>query len=148
MLNTVNRPNPVLAHLGASSWAATVPASESRGFGSPSTHMPCEACGAIAASLIFIDGTTLDDFEKCARLMYPDTPAAALRSGLSVLPWKWPEPERAADILKVWPTREPLQRIRPQEFNPKVIASSSSIARARAKPNSPVTRCHLATSLL
>ncbi len=29
-----------------------------------------------------------------------------------------PLPERPADILKIWPEREPIQRLRPDEFNP------------------------------
>ena len=29
-----------------------------------------------------------------------------------------PPAERPADILKVWPEREPVRRLRPEEFNP------------------------------
>ena len=31
-----------------------------------------------------------------------------------------PLPERPADILKIWPERERVQRLRPAEFNPQL----------------------------
>jgi hypothetical protein len=95
-----------------------------------SKHMPCARCGAIAASLIFIDGTTLDDFEKCERLMYPEYSRGSAPVWIIGPPvGSGPEPERAADILKIWPTREPLRRLRPQQFNPicdRIVAEHCS----------------------
>jgi hypothetical protein len=81
-------------------------------------HMTCERCGAIAASLIFVDGYEAYHFEECARAMYDDysrrfAPVWIIGPPLG----DGPEPERAADILKVWPTRAPMQRLRPAEFN-------------------------------
>jgi hypothetical protein len=31
-----------------------------------------------------------------------------------------PFPERPADILKIWPSREPVRRLRPDEFNAEI----------------------------
>ncbi len=83
-------------------------------------HMPCERCGTIAASLIFIDGTERCDFEDCARMMYPEYSRGAAPVWIIGPPvGSGPEPERAADILKVRPKREPIRRMRPAQFNPK-----------------------------
>ncbi len=84
-----------------------------------SKHLPCARCGVIAASIIFIDGSAPDDFDTCARLMYPEYSRSAAPTWIIGPPvGGGPEPERAADILKIWPTREPLRRLRPNEFNP------------------------------
>jgi len=40
-----------------------------------------------------------------------------------------PEPERAADVLKVWPKLEPMRRMRPAQFNPmcdRIVAEHCS----------------------
>ena len=82
-------------------------------------HMPCERCGTIAASLIFIDGTERCDFEDCARMIYPEYSRGTATVWIIGPPVRsGPEPERAADILKVWPKREPMRRMRPAQFNP------------------------------
>lgn len=82
-------------------------------------HMQCERCGTIVASLIFIDGTEPCDFEDCARLMYPEYSRGTAPVWIIGPPvGSGPEPERAADILKVWPKREPIRRLRPAQFNP------------------------------
>jgi hypothetical protein len=31
-----------------------------------------------------------------------------------------PFPERPSDILKIWPSREPVRRLRPDEFNAEI----------------------------
>jgi len=94
-------------------------------------HMPCERCGAIAASLIFfIDGTERCDFEDCARMMYPEYSRGTAPVWIIGPPVRsGPEPERAADILKVWPKREPMRRMRPVQFNPiceRIVAECCS----------------------
>jgi hypothetical protein len=82
-------------------------------------HMQCERCGAIAASLIFIDGTEPWDFMDCARLMYPEYSRGTAPVWIIGPPvGRGPESERAADVLKVWPEREPVRRMRPAKFNP------------------------------
>lgn len=83
-----------------------------------SKHMPCERCGTIAASMIFIEGTDPHDFEVCAREMHPDYSSRSTPTWIIGPPvGDGPEPERAADIVKVWPAREPMRRLRPAEFN-------------------------------
>jgi hypothetical protein len=93
-------------------------------------HMQCERCGAIAASLIFIDGTERCDFEDCARMMYPEYSRGTAPVWIIGPPARsGPEPERAADILKVWPKREPMRRMRPAQFNPicdRIVAEHCS----------------------
>ena len=83
-------------------------------------HMQCERCGAIAASLIFIDGSESCDFEDCARLMYREYSRGTAPVWIIGPPvGRGPEPERAADILKVWPECGPIRRLRPAQFNRK-----------------------------
>lgn len=93
-------------------------------------HMPCERCGAIAASPIFIDGTERCDLEDCARMMYPEYSRGTAPVWIIGPPVRsGPEPERAADILKVWPKREPMRRMRPAQFNPiceRIVAEHCS----------------------
>ena len=80
----------------------------------------CETCGANVALLIFaeqaIDPGGLEDG---VRLMYPkivelDVPTWVIGPSVG----GGPPAERPADILKVWPEREPVRRLRPDEFNP------------------------------
>jgi hypothetical protein len=84
-----------------------------------SKHMPCERCGTVAAAIIFIEEPERHAFEDCARLMFPEYSRLAAPVWIIGPPLgDGPEPERPADILKVWPEREPMQRLRPDEFNP------------------------------
>ena len=39
--------------------------------------------------------------------------------------------DRPADVLKVWPTREPIQRLPPAQFNPAKNAQRSKIESAK-----------------
>mgnify|MGYP001569025604 CR=1 FL=1 len=84
--------------------------------------MQCETCGASVALLIFTDDATdrggLFDY---ARLMYPKVVE------LNVPTWvigppigSDSPPERPADILKIWPERESICQLRPDEFNPMI----------------------------
>jgi hypothetical protein len=102
-------------------------------------HMQRERCGAIAASLIFIGGTEPCDFEDCARLMYPEYSRGTAPVWIIGAPvGSGPEPERAADVLKVWPEREPIRRLRPAQFNPiceRLVAEHCS--RKRSQPGRP-----------
>jgi hypothetical protein len=82
--------------------------------------IPCERCGAVAAMLIFAPkATDSGRFEDYARKMYPQY------NRLNVPTWiigpalgEGPLIDRPADMLKVWPTREPIQRLPPAQFNP------------------------------
>ena len=81
--------------------------------------IPCERCGAMVALLIFApEATDPGRFEDYARLMYPEytrrnLPTWIIGPALGT----GPVIDRPADILKVWPQRAPIQRLRPAEFN-------------------------------
>lgn len=70
------------------------------------------------ALLIFADEATgHGGLEDCARLMYPKVKEMDLPTWV-IGPTDEPSPDSPADILKIWPEREPMQRLRPDEFNP------------------------------
>ena len=91
----------------------------------------CQRCGAGVALLIFADeATDVGGLEDSARLMYQQMRATNLPTWVIGPPrGTEPLPERPADTLKVWPTREPVQRLRPEEFNPMLDA----LARAHGR---------------
>jgi hypothetical protein len=81
--------------------------------------IPCERCGTVVAMLIFApnaaDAGHLEDY---ARKMYRHY------NHLNVPTWiigpalgEGPLIDRPADVLKVWPAREPIQRLPPAQFN-------------------------------
>jgi hypothetical protein len=82
--------------------------------------IPCERCGAVGAMLFFApEATDPGRFEDYARKMYPqynhlNVPTRIIGPTLGERPLI----ERPADVLKVWPTREPIQRLPPAQFNP------------------------------
>ena len=89
-----------------------------------STLIPCETCGAGVALLIFAPGATdMGRFEDYARRMYKHIEEMSVPTYL-IGPelGDGPMQDRPADILKVWPEREPMQRLRPDEFNPLLEA--------------------------
>ena len=81
--------------------------------------IPCERCGTVVAMLIFApNATDPGHFEDYARKMYPhynqlNVPTWILGPALG----EGPLIERPADVLKVWPAREPIQRLPPWQFN-------------------------------
>ena len=80
----------------------------------------CERCDAGVALLIFALGATDPGrFEDYARRMYQqvvqmNVPTYVIGPALG----DGPLMDRPADILKIWPEREAMQRLRPDEFNP------------------------------
>ena len=84
--------------------------------------IPCDRCGTVVAMLIFApEATDLGQFEDYARKMFPefarlDVPTWIIGPALG----SGPPPDRPADILRVWPTRAPVERLRPAEFNPVI----------------------------
>ena len=86
-----------------------------------SKHIQCERCDAIVALLIFADNATdQGGLEDYARLMHAQVRAFNVPTWV-IGPPTGAEPlpdERPADILKIWPEREPVQRLSPEEFNP------------------------------
>lgn len=68
--------------------------------------------------LIFADDAkTPDRLEDYARLMYPTYSRVNLPTWVIGASFG-NTPESPAYILKVWPEREPVQFLRPDEFNP------------------------------
>jgi hypothetical protein len=84
--------------------------------------IPCERCGAVVAMLIFVPvATDPGRFEDYARKMYPqykhlNVPTWIIGPALGERPLM----DRPADVLKVWPAREPIERLRPAQFNARV----------------------------
>lgn len=82
--------------------------------------MQCHTCGAFVAMLVFAPGATdTGRFEDYARLMYPEYSRRGLPTWI-IGPALGPAPEDPADILQVWPTRKPIQRLTPGQFNPRL----------------------------
>jgi hypothetical protein len=96
-----------------------------------SKMMQCERCDAGVALLIFADrATDHGGLEDYARKMYAQVKQVNLPTYVIGPPvGDEPLPERPADILKIWPEREPLRRLRPDEFNPILEA----LARAHCR---------------
>jgi hypothetical protein len=122
---------PLGLELAARLEAATGPAPAS-GLAAPPPRPPepreiiesklitCERCGAPVALLIFApEATGPGHFEDYSRKMFPEY------TRLNLPTWivgpalgDGPVMDRPADILKVWPERAPIRRLRPAEFNP------------------------------
>lgn len=82
--------------------------------------MQCEKCDAYVAMLIFAeDARTPDRLEDYARMMYPEYSKVNLPTWVigSTLDNSENPP---AYILKVWPEREPVSILTPDEFNPVI----------------------------
>ena len=91
----------------------------------------CERCHAGVALLIFavraIDHGGLEDY---ARKMYGEVvrqnlPTYVIGPALG----SGPLMDRPADILQIWPKRAPVQRLRPDEFNPIIHAMAQAHCR-------------------
>lgn len=89
----------------------------------PCEEVRCEACGTMVAFLVFAPGATDDGrFEDYARQMYPhyarhNVPTYIIGPELG----NGPMEHRPANIIKVWPQRGPMECLRPEEFNPRII---------------------------
>lgn len=83
----------------------------------------CDACGKMVAFLVFAESAAdAGRFEDCARLMYThytrnNVPTYIIGPELGDGPMEY----RPANILKVWPQRGPMECLRPEEFNPRII---------------------------
>jgi hypothetical protein len=80
----------------------------------------CERCGANVALLIFAEhATDLGGLEDEARLMYPKVVELNVPTWVIGPPIESPpSPESPADILKIWPAREPVYQLRPDQLVP------------------------------
>lgn len=80
----------------------------------------CEKCGTNVALLIFADDATdRGGLEDYARLMYAKVVELNVPTWVIGPPLESePSPDTPADILKIWPERETICQLRPDEFNP------------------------------
>ena len=77
--------------------------------------MPCERCGATIAILAHCEVGTLED---TARVMFEKIREVNVPTWIAGVPiGEGPVEQRPADLLKVWPEREPVQRLPPDAFN-------------------------------
>ena len=91
----------------------------------------CSTCNAFVAMLVFApEATDAGRFEDYVRRMYPEYSRRSLPTWI-IGPASGPEPEDPADILQVWPTRKPLQRLTPAQFNPRLERLAASHCRPR-----------------
>jgi hypothetical protein len=81
--------------------------------------IPCERCGRMLAMLIFApEATDAGALEDYARKMYPEYRRLDLQTWIiGPALGGGPLMDRPADILKIWPSRAPIERQRPAEFN-------------------------------
>jgi len=93
-----------------------------------SKHMQCNKCDAFVAVLIFADrAKDTSELEDCACLMFPKAKEWNLPTWvIGPSRGSTPPPERPAPILKIWPHREPIRELRPDEFNPIIDKLSSA----------------------
>ena len=82
--------------------------------------LQCDHCDGFVAMLIYAeDADGPGGLEDYARMMYPKMAELDLPTWV-IGPQVWVGPDGPADILKVWPEREPIRRMKPDEFNPIV----------------------------
>jgi hypothetical protein len=93
--------------------------------------MQCNTCNGFVAMLVFAPGATDEGrFEDYARQMYPEYSRRGLPTWI-IGPASGPTPDDSADILQVWPTRKPLQRLTPAQFNPRLDRLAASHCRPK-----------------
>ena len=82
--------------------------------------IPCLQCGRPAALLIFADyAQDLGGLEDYARLMYPKIVEFDVPTWI-IAPPEGLDRDSPANILKVYPQREPLCKLTPDQFNQKL----------------------------
>lgn len=84
----------------------------------PSTQIPCERCGKVAAHLIFADyAREVGDLEDCARKMYSIYKKVNVPTWVIGAPLGIPSAHTPALTLKIWPERQAAKPISPADFN-------------------------------
>lgn len=84
----------------------------------PSTQIPCERCGKVAAHLIFADyAREIGGLEDCARKMYSIYKKVNVPTWVIGPPLGIPSDHTPALTLKVWPERQEPQSISPADLN-------------------------------
>jgi hypothetical protein len=88
--------------------------------------MQCVKCGAHVAMLIFADNAwTPDHLEDYARMMYPNYSKMGLPTWIIGSPLD-NSVDAPAYFLKVWPEREPVCSLTPDEFDPVICKIQES----------------------
>jgi len=106
-----NGPRPI----GKPEKAKTPPAPMER---IPSTQIPCERCGKVAAHLIFADyAREVGELEDCARKMYSIYKKLNVPTWVIGAPLGIPSDHTPALTVKVWPERQEAKPISPADFN-------------------------------
>lgn len=120
-LQLTERMGAILGNESRETWGDPPPRPPSAPITIPCEHIRCDTCQAHVALLIFAQATEQGGLEDAARLMSP-----TMRE-LNVPTWvvgaqigTEPLPERPAPIMQVWPTREPVQLVRPAVFHPVI----------------------------
>ena len=85
----------------------------------PSKMLQCSRCDAFHAHLVFVDdAATAGDLENTARLMFAKIRQLDLPTWIVGAPMERPVPEHTrAMILKVWPDRQDIRWMMPDELN-------------------------------
>ena len=85
----------------------------------PSKMLQCSRCDGFYAHLVFVDdAATRGDLENTARLMFSKIRELDLPTWIVGAPMERPVPEHVkAMILKVWPDRQDIEFMTPDEFN-------------------------------
>lgn len=81
--------------------------------------MQCIKCDADVAMLIFAEDNDIGSLEDAARIMYQKYSVLDIPTWI-IGPMDGDGPQYPADILKVWPSRAPIIRMSPEEFNPQI----------------------------
>jgi hypothetical protein len=85
----------------------------------PAKLMQCLKCDANVAMLIFAEDNDIGSIEDAARLMYQKYSNLDIPTWV-IGPMEGDGSQYPADILKVWPTRESIIRMCPDDFNPHI----------------------------
>lgn len=87
----------------------------------PVVEVRCERCNSLVALLIFAeDATSHARFEDYARMMFPHYSKLQIPTYIIGPVLGLDETDVHAEILKVWPEREPIATLAPDEFNPRL----------------------------
>jgi len=83
--------------------------------------IPCPRTGNPAAMLIFADQARNEaELEDCARKMYSHYKQLNVHTWMLGTPQRLPDNDISCATFKVWPEREPIQELRPDEFDQQV----------------------------
>lgn len=89
----------------------------------PTKAIPCATCGEMVALLVFADGASEPgQIEDVARQVYGQYRAMNVPTWIVGEPLGSPGFDTPSLVLRVWPNREPLRPLSPNELNPLIDA--------------------------